>query len=115
MESSRYVLTGIFLSLIATIGLISAADYIVGAEEGDWIKYEVVGTLPTMEEYDWVKLEVQSVDGTTVSVLATSHYTDGLEENNTLGWDVGTGGQVWMIPAGLEKGDAFPYRAQAEL
>jgi len=109
MKSSRYVSTWIFLALIATISPISAADYIVGAEEGDWIKYEVVGTLPTMEEYDWVKLEVQSVDGTTVAVLATAHYRDGREESNTLSWDVGTGGEVWMIPAGLEKEDAFPY------
>ena len=109
MKSSRYVLTGIFLALIIAVRPILAVDYVVGVEAEDWIKYEVVGTLPAIEEYDWVKLEVQSVDGTTVSVLATSHYRDGREESNMLSWDVGTGGEVWMIPAGLGKGDAFPY------
>ncbi len=105
----RYIIAGILVAVIISVVPIWAANYSVGVEMGDWIKYDVFGTVPGLEEYDWVKMEVQSLSGTEITVLATIHYKDGREETNTLSWDVETGREPWIIPADLSKGDAFPF------
>lgn len=108
MFCSKCVLTVILVALIPAMPIL-AANYAVGVEVGDWVKYEVSGTLPGLAAYDWVKMEVQSVNNSEVTVLFTGHYKDGGEETNTLSWDVETGREVWIIPANLKKGDVFPF------
>jgi hypothetical protein len=94
---------------MTSIGPILAADYTAGVEAGDWIKYDVVGTVPSISSYDWVILDVQSVSGTEITALSTVRYKDGGEETNTITWDLESVTQPWVIPAGLRKGDTFPF------
>jgi len=106
---SRNVSAGILIALMIPIVPVLAADYAVEVQTGDWIKYEVTGTVPSLSEYAWVKLEVKNVNGTEITTLLTAHFKDGREENYTLSWAVETGRQSWIIPADLKKGDVFPY------
>lgn len=85
------------------------ANVDVGVNVGDWVKYEVIGTVPQIEDYEWVKLEVQDVSGTEITMIATVRYRDGGEEINALSWDVDTGREPWVIPANLNEGDSFPF------
>ncbi|MDH5439366.1 MAG: hypothetical protein OEY31_02025, partial [Candidatus Bathyarchaeota archaeon] len=94
---------------MTAIGPILAADYTAGVEVGDWIKYDIVGTVPSISSYDWVILDVQSVSGTEITALFTVRYKDGGEEANPITWDLESGTQPWVIPAGLSKGDTFPF------
>ena len=103
----RCILAGILVAVMISVVPIWAANYSVGVEVGDWIKYHVYGTIPGLEEYDWVEMEVQSLSGTEITILATIHYKGGGEETNTINWDVETGSQPWIIPADLSKGDTF--------
>lgn len=104
----KFILAGILFTLIISIVPICAANYSVGVKVGDWIKYDVSGTVPQLEEYDWIRIEVQGLSGTVVNVLVSIHYKDGSDENNTLSWDIETNIQPWIIPAGLNKGDTIP-------
>lgn len=70
------VLVTITLSVIPISGAISST----GVNVGDWIKYEVVGTIPELSDYDWVRLEGQVVNGTEITILATIRYKNGAEE-----------------------------------
>ena len=88
---------------------VSAGNYAVGVRAGEWVRYEVTGTVPSIAEYEWVKMEVLSVDEGRVTVVFTAHYRDGTEEINTLSFDIDTGTQPWVIPANLGKGDVFPF------
>jgi len=103
----RCILAGILVAVTISVVPVWATNYNVGIEVGDWIKYVVYGTVPQLDQYEWVKMEVQSLSGTEITVLATIHYEDGREETNTINWDVETGGQPWIVPADLSKGDAF--------
>lgn len=112
------VLTGILVALMIFIIPVLAAEYTVGVEVGDWVKYEVnaswsgTGTEPEWANYDWVNMEVQSVNGADIAVLANIHYKDGTEENNTLDWNVEHGGgEMWIIAGELEKGDPIAVGA----
>jgi hypothetical protein len=88
---------------------LSGVNSEVGVNAGDWVKYEVLGTVPQIAEYEWVKLEVQDVSGTQITIVATVHHKDGGEEINTLSWDIETGREPWIIPANLNSGDAFSF------
>ncbi|MFB0502297.1 MAG: hypothetical protein ACETWE_00490 [Candidatus Bathyarchaeia archaeon] len=50
---SERILIGILIALMTSIGPIMAADYTAGVEVGDWTKYDVVGTVPSISSYDW--------------------------------------------------------------
>ncbi|MDH5687299.1 MAG: hypothetical protein OEZ48_05510 [Candidatus Bathyarchaeota archaeon] len=106
---SELIVIGILIALMTAIGPILAADYTAGVEVGDWIKYDIVGTVPSISSYDWVILDVQSVSGTEITALFTVRYKDGGEEANPITWDLESGTQPWVIPAGLSKGDTFPF------
>ena len=110
---SRCVLVGVLVAITLGVIPISGANSSVGVKEGDWVKYEVAGTVPYLSDYDWVRLEVQNVNGTEIVILATIRYKNGAEETNTLSWDIETGREPWIIPANLNKGDPFPFRYDA--
>lgn len=61
---------------------------------------------------EWVSMTVQSVSSTNVTVLSTTHFKDGTEEDKTLSGDVTTGlGDLgfFLIEANLEEGDEVPW------
>jgi hypothetical protein len=104
----KFILAGILFAPMISMVPIWAANYSVGVKVGDWIKYDISGTVPQLEQYDWVRMEVQGLNGTVINVLVSIHYDDGSDENNTLSWDIETNIQPWIIPAGLNKGDTIP-------
>lgn len=114
------ILTIITLSSYNFSTLIQAADENVGVEPGDWIEYEVQGlwneteSKPSIFEAVWLKMEVQTIDISQVTVLFTSKYEDGSEEANTLSWNIDNYREIWIIPAGLEKGSMIPGLFGAE-
>lgn len=66
------------------------AEYQVGVQVGDWIKYDYTVTgvplgtpIPT-----WMKVEILSVEGTTVSVRLTMHMSNETEGSEILTLDV---------------------------
>ena len=99
---SRCVIVGVLVAVTLGVIPISGASSSVGVKVGDWVKYEVDGTVPYLSDYSWVRLEVQNVKGTEIVVLATIHYKSGAEETNTLSWDIETGREPWIIPANLK-------------
>ena len=107
---SKCILVGVLVTVTLGVMPVSGASYSVGVKVGDWIKYEVTGTVPYLSDYDWVRLEVQNVNGTEITILATVHYKNGAEETNSLSWDIETGREPWIIPANLNKGDSIPFR-----
>ena len=115
--SSKSALTALLAAAMISLLPVSAADYTLGVEAGDWVRYEATsswdgtGTEPEWARYDWLRMEVQSVTGTDVAVLFSTHYKDGTEENSTLSWSVRTGGEMWIISADLEKGDPIAVGA----
>jgi hypothetical protein len=91
--------------------------YTVGVKAGDWVKYQgsASGLEPDefldLSQMEWMKGEVLSVSGTTVTVQMTAHYKNETDAVQKLVGDVASasGNLTFMImPAGLEKGDAFP-------
>lgn len=56
------------------------ANIDVGVDVGDWVTYEVIGTVPKIADYEWVKVEVQDVSCTEVTMVATVRYREGGEE-----------------------------------
>ena len=91
--------------------------YTVGVKVGDWVKYQASASGIEPDEFldlnqmEWMKGEVLSVSGTLVTVQMTAHYENGSESVQKLVGDMasGSGNLTFMImPAGLEKGDAFP-------
>jgi hypothetical protein len=91
--------------------------YAVGVKVGDWVKYQgsASGIEPDefldLNQMEWMKGEVLSVSGTSVTVQMKAHYENGSESVQKLVGDMasGSGNLTFMImPAGLEKGDAFP-------
>jgi hypothetical protein len=97
------VLTVLMLSVI----FISAGSAGIRVKEGDWAKYLIIADVPEemaggYEEYvglDWIKVEVESVSDTSVTVKTTIHYTNGIEETETM---PGTG---FVIDTALSEGD----------
>ena len=106
---SRSVFVGVLVTLTLSVIPISGANGSTGVNVGEWVKYEVVGTIPSLFDYDWVRLEIQNVNGTEITILETIRYKNGAEEPNTLSWDIDTGVEPWVIPANLNKGDPFPF------
>lgn len=107
---SKYVLAGALVAITLGVIPISGTSYGIGVKVGDWTKYEVAGTVPSISDYDWVRLEVQNVNGTEIAILATIHYKNGAEETNSISWDIEAGREPWIVPANLNEGDPFPFR-----
>lgn len=61
---------------------------------------------------EWISITVQEVSGTERSLLLTTHFEDGSEEDKTLDGDVATGvGNLgfFLIEANLEEGDEIAW------
>jgi uncharacterized repeat protein (TIGR02543 family) len=80
----------------------------VGVKAGDWIKveYMIIGWPAGLPYPEWVKLEFVSVEGTTVTALATTRISDGTEASDIVPMDLGeSSGSV--ISANLTTGDSI--------
>jgi hypothetical protein len=87
------------------------AEIAVGVKEGDWIEYNVTGTgnVPAEHNVTGAKIEIMGVDETRIDIKITSEYSDGKEETltSTLNLETGQIGDSFIIPANLDKGNAF--------
>jgi len=65
----------------------------VGFKAGDWIKldYTITGAPSGTPLPQWIKIEFLSVEGTTATIRATEHMSDGAEPNQTMTVDVVVG------------------------
>jgi len=86
----------------------------VVVKAGDWIQveYDITGWPPGEPHPEWLKLEFLSVEGTSVTVLATMRMSDGTEESDTVpvevgGWAEASGLTGFIIPANSEVGDSI--------
>jgi hypothetical protein len=107
---SRGVLAGVLVAIILGAMPVSGASYTVGVKVGDWMKYEVAGTVPLISEYEWVRYEIKNVKGLEVTFEIIIYYRDGGENIDYYMWDIETGSAPWIIPADLNTDDAFPFR-----
>jgi hypothetical protein len=107
---SRGVLAGVLVAIILGAMPVSCASYTVGVKVGDWMKYEVAGTVPLISEYEWVRYEIKNVKGLEVTFEIIIYYRDGGENIDYYMWDIETGSAPWIIPADLNTDDAFPFR-----
>jgi hypothetical protein len=114
---TKCALVGVFVALLVWVVSPCFGAYSVGVKTGDWVKYEgsASGFEPDefldLSQMEWMRGEVLDVSGTTVTVQMTAHYTNGSESVQKLVGDVAaaSGNLTFMLmPAGLEKGDAFP-------
>jgi len=114
---AKCALVGVVVALLVWAVSPCFGAYFVGVKAGDWVKYEgsASGFEPDefldLSQMEWMKGEVLGVSGTTVTVQMTAHYKNGSESVQILVGDVATasGNLTFMImPAVLEKGDAFP-------
>jgi len=87
------------------------AEILVCVKKGDWIEYQAVftGTPPAGHEVTWARTEVVNVQGEVISLNITTEFSDGtlLNETITLNLETGQLGDEFIIPANLNKGDAF--------
>ncbi len=111
-----------FASLI-TLFLLSAAlayaEAQVGVKSGDWIKCELTGGTPPEGLPKWVKVECLSVTGTTATIEATIHVSEGTEQNEIMTIDVASGNGSAMfqalIPANSKAGDTIKIVGYGDL
>jgi hypothetical protein len=115
---TKCAFVGVFVALLVLVVSPCFGAYSVGVKAGDWVKYEgsASGFEPDefldLSQMEWMRGEVLDVSGTTVTVQMTAHYTNGSESVQKLIGDVATASgnlTFMMLPAGLEKGDAFPF------
>jgi hypothetical protein len=98
----------LFLSVISPV----FADLSVGVKKGDWIEYTVTYTGNPSQGHDinFARMEVTNVQGTAISVVINSRYSNGSTEifNSTL--DLKTGRLIddFIIPSNLKVGNTFP-------
>jgi hypothetical protein len=86
-----------------------------GVAAGDWIRYTVStsGTSATIDpaiySMDWFEFVFLEVVDSEVATTFTVHYHNGTEDARQLRWDVLSGEELWLIPAGLQAGDIIPW------
>jgi uncharacterized protein YfaP (DUF2135 family) len=86
-----------------------------GVTAGDWIRYDVSasGSSPEIDPalftMDWFAFEYLEVIDSEVTTLFTIRYLNGTEDSMTYSWDVLSGDELWLIPAGLQAGDVIPW------
>jgi hypothetical protein len=95
------------------------AEILVGVKKGDWIEYQAVftGTPPAGHEVTWARTNVVNVQGKVISLNITTEFADGtlLNETITLNLETGQLGDEFIIPANLNKGDAFLDKYQGSI
>jgi hypothetical protein len=106
----KFGLTITLLIIFVGIGIV-LAEISVGVKKGDWIEYQAVftGTPPAGHEVTRARTEVVNVQGKVISLNITTEFSDGtlLNETITLNLETGQLGDEFIIPANLNKGDAF--------
>lgn len=106
----KFGLTITLLIIFVGIGIV-LAEISVGVKKGDWIEYQAVftGTPPAGHEVTQARTEVVNVQGKVISLNITTEFSDGtlLNEIITLNLETGQLGDEFIIPANLNKGDAF--------
>ena len=104
MSNSKFFLSIVMAAVIlgALVLPVFAAQYTPGVVTGQYVKYgNFVGSGPGYEsfnDYGFLTLQVESVSGTTVTLLSTGQYKNGtaLPGNNTT--------DVWNIETGTDNG-----------
>jgi ABC-type glycerol-3-phosphate transport system substrate-binding protein len=87
------------------------AEILVCVKKGDWIEYQVTftGTPPPDHDITWARMEIVDVQGKAIDLNITTEFSNGnlLHETITLNLETGQLGDDFIIPANLNKGDAF--------
>jgi hypothetical protein len=106
----KFGLTITLLIIFVGIGIV-LAEISVGVKKGDWIEYQAVftGTPPAGHEVTWARSEVVDIQGKVINLNITTKFSNGtlLNETITLNLETGQLGDEFIIPANLNKGDAF--------
>jgi hypothetical protein len=114
----KFGLTITLLIIFVGIGIV-LAEISVGVKKGDWIEYQAVftGTPPAGHEVTRARTEVVNVQGKVISLNITTEFSDGtlLNETITLNLETGQLGDAFIIPANLNKGDAFLDKYQGNI
>jgi hypothetical protein len=114
----KFGLTITLLIIFVGIGIV-LAEISVGVKKGDWIEYQAVftGTPPAGHEVTQARTEVVNVQGKVISLNITTEFSDGtlLNETITLNLETGQLGDEFIIPANLNKGDAFLDKYQGNI
>jgi len=113
MEKNKFIVIIIIALLTLPITTFWTANvsaaYVVGAEVGDWVKYNTftAGQTPwKSEERDWVKVEVQNVSGTNVTLHLTTRFNNGSKNVQTINSDIKVGSvDTYIIAGNLSAGD----------
>lgn len=100
------------LSLMVVVAPFAAlAALSVGVKQDDWAEYDVAFTGTPMIDHDveWARMEVNDVEGVSVNVTFFSLLSNGtvIDATESLDFESGQLIDYFIIPAGLEKGDAF--------
>ncbi|MCL5876276.1 MAG: hypothetical protein M1540_00490 [Candidatus Bathyarchaeota archaeon] len=97
-----------FFSLTTTL---SYAQLSVGVKSGDWIEYSVSSTGSPMQGHDvtWARMEILDVEGSNISVIITSRYSDSSTATTNYILDLQRGHLIddFIIPANLNVEDTF--------
>ena len=106
--------------LIVLIGAgVVLAEILVGVKKGDWIEYQVTftGTPPLGHDITWARMEIVDVQGKAIDLGITTQFSNGtlLNETITLNLETGRLGDDFVIPANLNKGDAFLDKYQGNI
>jgi hypothetical protein len=106
----KFGLTITLLIVFVGIGIV-LAEISVGVKKGDWIEYQVTftGTPPLGHDITWARMEIVDVQGKAINLDITTQFSNGalLNETITLNLETGQLGDEFIIPANLNKGDAF--------
>ncbi len=111
-HSSRILLASFLLVFLTGSARVLGA-VTVGVHSGDWIQYGNVTASRSAGDFNqtqWLKGTVQTIIGTSVTLNALSHYTNGTEKTQIFTGDLATGSgnlTFILIPSGLGKGDRF--------
>jgi len=95
------------------------AEILVGVKKGDWIEYQVTftGTPPPDHDITWARMEIVDVQGKAIDLDIATQFSNGalLNETITLNLETGQLGDDFIIPANLNKGDAFLDKYQGSI
>jgi hypothetical protein len=106
--------------LIVFVGIgIVLAEISVGVKKGDWIEYQVTftGTPPLGHDITWARMEAVGVQGKAINLDIATQFSNGtlLNETITLNLEIGQLGDEFIIPANLNRGDAFLDKYQGSI
>ncbi len=109
----------VFLLLICITPTIAFAEYSVGVKRGDWVEYEVsfTGNPPPEHDVVWARMEVIGVDGQRINATFVSQLENGtvLNVEEDIDFAVGKLIDMFIIPSGLNEGDAFYAQGVGEI